>query len=132
MTASADVQRDGASPTARAVRIVVGVALLVIVVGVGIFLVDVRTDTATITPTDKTSDADYCLLAKSLPFVQVVDGVAKKPDYLSTALATLPKSGPEPVNDEVAKLRQQLSDADYTGATATAKALDEQTANVCP
>ena len=125
------MQMTDRGQTRRVLGIVAVVTVLVIVVAVGVFVVVVRSDPVTISRRT-TSDADYCDLAKMIPFVHVVEGLNSRPQDLDVALWALPNHGPDPVNDDVAKVRSQLAAGDDAGALATAHVLDAQTATLCP
>jgi len=125
------MQMTDRGQTRRVLGIVAVVAVLVIVVAVGVFVVVVKSDPVTISRRT-TSDAGYCSLAKTIPFTHVVEGLTSRPKDLDVALWVLPNHGPDPVNDDVAKVRSQLAAGDDAGALATAHVLDAQTATLCP
>ena len=109
----------------------IAVAAIAVVVAFSAFLI-ARTDPPTVSTDQPTTDAEYCVLAKALPFTQVVDGVNTNHAYTTEALGVLPANEPAAVNDEVMKVRSQLTAGDLVGAAATARDLDAATPTVCP
>jgi len=115
----------------RATVAPVAVVSCTLIIVVGLVIALARIDPPNIAIGTTTTDAGYCTLVKAMPLAQVVDAATKSHDYAEVALGVLPNHGPVPVNNDVGRLRDQVSSGDYIGAASTAQRLDARTSVLC-
>jgi len=113
----------------RTVGIVVALVLLFGVVGAGLAWTSVR---STDVRKPQTTDETYCSTIRIRSFSDLVATATEHHDYGETVLLVMPNHGPPEVNDDVVKVRAELTVGDYEAAAETSRSLDQRTPDVCP